>query len=351
MPKGDGNLSVFWPRMGLSMRIILITDAWHPQVNGVVRVLGSLRDELIAQGHDVEVVEPSLFSALPLPWYPEIKMTYHISRSALRRFIQPGCVVHIATEFAIGLWFRHACEKFDIPFTTSYHTDFPAYCKKYIGLPRRLSYAYLRWFHRPSRAVLVTTPTMHETLTRRRFKNVRLWPVGVDSDFFFPQPSVFPAGKPVCMYVGRVAKEKNIEAFLKADVDVRKVVVGDGPMRAKLQKKYGDVQFTGKLLGAELSQMYASADCFVFPSKTDTLGMVLLEALASGVPIAAYPVQGPIDVIGGRPDLGCLDANLETAITLALKRGNREACRAYALQHTWKRCADEFLAAQVEYRR
>lgn len=332
------------------MRIVIISDAWHPQVNGVVRVLSSLQSELVAQGHQVQVVEPSMFSALPLPWYPEIKMTYHIGRSAIRRFIQPGCVVHISTEFAIGLWFRHACEKFEIPFTTSYHTDFPAYCKKYIGLPRRLSYAYLRWFHKPSRAVLVTTPTMREMLTRRRFTNVRLWPVGVDAEFFHPQPSILPPGKPVCMYVGRVAKEKNIEAFLKADVDVRKVVVGDGPIRAKLQKTFGEVEFTGKLQGKDLSQMYASADCFVFPSKTDTLGMVLLEALASGVPVAAYPVQGPIDILANRPELGCLDNDLEKAITTALERGDRDACRTFALEHTWKRCADEFLAAQVPYR-
>jgi glycosyltransferase involved in cell wall biosynthesis len=331
------------------MRVILITDAWQPQVNGVVRVLTSLRNELLRQGHEVEVVEPSLFSAFPLPWYPEIKMTYHISRSALRRFITPPCVVHIATEFAIGLWFRHACEKYDIPFTTSYHTDFPAYCKKYVGIPRRLSYTYLRWFHRPSQAVLVSTPTMKHTLMRRRFKNVRLWAKGVDPEFFHPRPSVLPAGKPVCMYVGRVAKEKNIEAFLRAETDARKVVVGDGPILKKLQKKYGDVRFMGKLEGEALAEMYASADCFVFPSKTDTLGMVLLEALASGVPVAAYPVQGPIDLIDGRPELGCLNDDLGVAIAAALQRGDREACRNFALEHSWKRCADEFMAAQLPY--
>lgn len=332
------------------MRIILITDAWHPQINGVVRVLSSLREELIRQGHEVQVVEPSMFSTLPLPWYPEIKMTYHISRSSLRRYIQGPCMVHIATEFAIGLWFRHACEKFEIPFTTSYHTDIPAYCKKYIGLPSRLTYSYLRWFHKPSRSVLVSTPTMKRLLARRHFKNVNLWAKGVDSDFFRTRPSVLPAGKPVCMYVGRVAKEKNIEAFLKTENDVRKVVVGDGPIFEKLRKTYGEVQFTGKLQGEPLAQMYASADCFVFPSRTDTLGMVLLEALASGVPVAAYPVQGPIDVIGGRPELGCLHVDLETAIDEALARGHRAACREFALQYTWKRCAEEFLAAQTIYK-
>lgn len=331
------------------MRVIFVTDAWHPQVNGVVRVLSSLREELIRQGHEVDVVDPSQFSALPLPWYPEIKMTYHIRRSALREYVKPPCVVHIATEFAIGLWFRHACEKFGVPFTTSYHTDFPAYCKKYIGMPQRVSYAYLRWFHKPSRSVLVTTPTMQGNLQRRGFKNVRLWHVGVDPEFFHPSPSVLPAGKPVCMYVGRVSKEKSIEDFLQTGNDVRKVVVGDGPLFKKLSKNYGEVQFTGKLQGEALARMYASADCFVFPSRTDTLGMVLLEALASGVPIAAYPVQGPIDIIGGRPKLGCLDEDLEKAIEVALKRGDREACREYALGRSWTRCAEEFLAAQVPY--
>jgi glycosyltransferase involved in cell wall biosynthesis len=331
------------------VKVVLVTDTWHPQVNGVVRVLNATADILSAAGQRVEVIEPSQFRNAPLPCYPDIRMAYNISPLVVRRALRPPCAVHIATEFFVGLAFRRYCERLGIPFTTSLHTDLPAYLKKYAGLPPAWVYAYLRWFHRPARAVLVSTPTLANTLCRHGIQQVQLWTKGVDAEFFHPRPSILGPGKPVCLYVGRIAKEKNVEAFLKCQNDVRKFVVGDGPLLPRLRAKYPEVAFLGRLGGESLAEIFASADCFVFPSKTDTLGMVLLEALASGVPVAAYPVPGPQDLIVRRGRIGCLHDDLEVAIEQTLRTGDRLACRRFAMEHSWKKSAEEFLAQQILY--
>jgi glycosyltransferase involved in cell wall biosynthesis len=326
------------------MRILLVSDAWAPQVNGVVRTLQQVRSECETLGHPVEVISPDLFRTVPCPTYPEIRLALRPGRAIGARLdaLRPDHV-HIATEGPLGVAARRQCLRRDLRFTTSYHTRFPEYVHARFPVPLALAYQWMRWFHRPSAAVMVATGSIRRDLEARGFANVADWGRGVDTELFRPdrEPALH-LPRPVHLYVGRVAVEKNLEAFLTMPVGAgSKLVVGDGPQLAELRAKYPDVRFAGARFGEDLARHYASGDVFVFPSRTDTFGLVLLEALASGLPVAAYPVPGPLDVIG---DSGCgvLDQDLARACAGALEIP-RARCRAYALQFSWRRCAEQFL--------
>ncbi len=326
------------------MNILIVTDAWHPQVNGVVRTIATVRSELEAMGHRVEVIGPDRFRTIPMPTYPEIRLALGAGRrlGAMIGALKPDCI-HIATEGPLGFAARRWCLKHKVPFTTAYHTRFPEYVRDRAPVPLALSYAVMRRFHRPSAAVMVATPSIERDLSRRGFTNIRRWSRGVDTGLFRPRAKGFlDLPRPIALSVGRVAVEKNLEEFLALDLPGTKLVVGDGPARAELTKKYPGVVWAGSKHGEELAQYYAAADVFVFPSRTDTFGLVLLEALACGVPVAAYPVPGPLDVVGGS-DAGCLDEDLKRAVEGALTIPP-ERCRAHALTFSWRRSAEQFLS-------
>ncbi|CAO3442975.1 glycosyltransferase family 4 protein [Azospirillum largimobile] len=326
------------------MNILIVSDAWHPQVNGVVRTIGTVRDELEAMGHSVEVIGPDRFRTLPMPTYPEIRLALGAKRRlwAMIDGMRPDCI-HIATEGPLGFAARSYCLKHGKPFTTAYHTRFPEYVRDRAPIPLALSYAVVRRFHKPSSAVMVATQTIEDALTHRGFVNIRRWTRGVDTELFRPRAKGFlDLPRPVSMYVGRVAVEKNLEDFLRLDLPGTKVVVGDGPAREELQRKYPGVHWVGAKHGEDLAKHYAAADVFVFPSRTDTFGLVLLEALASGVPVAAYPVPGPLDVVDGS-GAGCLDVDLKRAVEGALAIP-AQICRDYALGYSWRRSAEQFLS-------
>ena len=334
------------------MKILVVTDAWHPQVNGVVRTLGQVAREAGLFGVDVEFLSPSEFWTLPMPSYPEIRRARPAPGAGERRRerAQPDAI-HIATEGPLGHAMRRLCLKRGLPFTTSLHTRFPDYLAGRLPMPEKwtcdLTWAWLRRFHASSAAVLAATPTLADELTARGFGNVKLWSRGVDAQLFNPakrRPLDLPG--PVFLTVGRVAVEKNIEAFLKLDLPGTKLVVGDGPARASLARKYPDAVFAGAMQGEDLARAYASADVFVFPSLTDTFGLVLLEALASGVPVAAFPAAAPRDVIG-QAAVGALDEDLRLACLAAL-RIERGACRAFAEKLTWESCARTFVRHVTE---
>jgi glycosyltransferase involved in cell wall biosynthesis len=333
------------------LRILVATDAWEPQVNGVVRTLTRVVQELRDLGHAVEVVSPDQFKTFPLPTYPEIKVALGVYEPVQERFkaFEPEAI-HIATEGPIGLAARRICVEWKLPFTTSYHTRFPEYVSARLPLPLAAGYAYMKWFHKPSGRLMVATPTMRDELSRHGFRNISAWSRGVDTQVFRPrapdEPDVFEAlARPVSLYVGRVAVEKNIEAFLGIDLPGTKVVVGDGPQREELALRYPDVVFTGSKFGAELAAHYACADLFVFPSLTDTFGLVLLEAMAAGTPVAAYPAPGPIDILPGS-GAGALahsaTEGLREACLDALKL-DRKAVRAFAEGFSWRACAEDFV--------
>jgi glycosyltransferase involved in cell wall biosynthesis len=325
------------------LRILLATDAWIPQINGVVVTFLHTRRELEALGHTVEVVGPDRFVSIPCPTYPEIRLALNAARGlakALERF-SPD-VVHIATEGPIGMAMRKLCLRRKIRFTTSYHTRFAEYVHARIRLPTAITYAWLRRFHAPAEAVMVPTAAIHEDLERRGFARLVRWSRGVDTTLFRPG-LVTPNGwkHPVFMYVGRVAVEKNIGAFLALDLPGTKIVVGAGPQRASLERRYPDAVFTGAKMGEELAAHFRSADVFVFPSRTDTFGLVLLEAMASGTPVAAYPVPGPLDVVR-HGESGFLREDLRAAALAALEL-DREAVRRHALGFSWQRATAEFV--------
>ncbi|MCC6913553.1 MAG: glycosyltransferase family 1 protein [Rhodospirillaceae bacterium] len=325
------------------MRILIVTDAWHPQVNGVVRTLTALRRHLDARGHEAVMITPDQFNTVPCPTYPEIRLALFPGRKMARAIesLRP-CVVHIATEGPLGFTARRYCLRRDIPFTTAYHTKFPEYLEARAPIPATWTYRGLRWFHRPSSAVMVATQTVENELVSRGFSNVRRWSRGVDTRMFRPRGKGFlDLPRPIALTCGRVAVEKNIEAFLSLPEPKSKVVVGDGPQMDMLAKKYPEVKFVGVKQGEDLARFYAAADVFVFPSLTDTFGLVLLEALACGVPVAAYPVAGPRDVIGDAP-VGCLHEDLATAVREALK-ASPEACRAHAEKYSWAASTAQFL--------
>jgi glycosyltransferase involved in cell wall biosynthesis len=325
------------------VRILIVSDAWHPQVNGVVRTLATTRSELERLGHIVEVIGPERFRTVPMPTYPEIRLALRPYRSLTLMIEQFNPqAIHIATEGPLGFAARRWCLRMKRPFTTAYHTRFPEYVRDRVPIPLRLSYAIVRRFHAPAHSVMVATQSIENDLVRRGFKNIRRWSRGVDVDLFQIRDKQFlDLPRPIFMSVGRVAVEKNIEAFLSLDLPGSKVVVGDGPQRAELQAKYPQAHFLGARHGEDLARHYAAADVFVFPSRTDTFGLVLLEALACGVPVAAFPVPGPLDVLGGS-SVAVLSEDLRTACLSALTIPP-EACRAHALTFSWRASAEQFL--------
>jgi len=326
------------------MRILIVTDAWFPQINGVVRTLDTLRGELERLDHRVQLITPQSFRTLPCPSYPEIRLAVGARRKLARMLddFQPS-TIHIATEGPLGLAARGHCLKRGYEFTTAYHTRFPEYIQARWRVPLALTYRFVRWFHAPSSGVMVATPAMEAVLGGRGFSNLKRWSRGVDTALFKPRSKRFLAyPPPISLYVGRVAVEKNIEAFLDLNLPGTKVVIGDGPQQAQLRKRYPEVRFLGARTGDDLARHYAAADVFVFPSRTDTFGLVLLEALASGLPVAAYPVEGPLDVINGS-GAGCLDWDLAKAVEGALTIPPA-ACRAHALTFSWEASAQQFLA-------
>lgn len=330
------------------MRIFIATDAWRPQINGVVNTYLHLSEQLVRMGHEVEFLTPEGFKTFPLPTYPEIRLAM-VKPSDVAKRIKAFCpdYIHIATEGTIGLMVRHYCLRAGRPFTTSYHTRFPEYLSARLPVPLSWGYAFERWFHKPSVSIMIATQSLLDELRDKGLQRLSLWSRGVDTDFFTPRDvRRFGAEEPVFLYVGRVAVEKNIRAFLDLDLPGRKIVVGGGPQLAELQTAYPDVTFTGPLTGVALAEAFASADVFVFPSRTDTYGIVLLEAMASGVPVAAYPVTGPKDVVPHGTG-GFLHEDLQTAALQALTL-DRDACRNYALMFSWTACAERFLRIVLE---
>ncbi len=326
------------------MRIALVSDAWAPQVNGVVRTLTAVIGELAARGHNVIAITPDLFRTMPCPSYPEIRLALCPARgiSELIERAEPDAI-HISTEGPLDIAARRYCLKHGYGFTTAFHTRFPEYVAARFAVPPSLSYALMRRFHAPSRGVMVATESIRRELAARGFGNLRRWNRGVDAVLYDPRLRGDIGGlpRPIFLAVGRVAVEKNISAFLALDLPGSKVVVGDGPLLEKLRRHHPGTHFLGKREGRDLARLYASADVFVFPSRTDTFGLVLLEALASGLPVAAYPVPGPLDVIGDS-GAGVLDADLGRAALAALDIP-RERCRAHALRYTWAASAEQFL--------
>jgi len=326
------------------VKILFITDAWHPQINGVVRTLSTTGRELEKMGHTVGFIGPDQFNTVPMPGYKEIRVAVTPRRKLERLIAEFGPqAIHIATEGPLGWAGRAICRKKGYAFTTSYHTAFPEYLAERGPIPKSLSYAVLRRFHSASTAVMVATPTISQLLIDRGFANIKRWTRGVDTDLFHPRPKEFlDAPRPISICVGRVAVEKNIEAFLSLDIPGTKYVVGGGPMLATLKRRYPQVRFVGPRNGEELASYFAAADVFVFPSRTDTFGLVILEALASGVPVAAFPVPGPLDVIGDS-DIGVLDEDLGSAVSRALEI-DPGRCRDFALAHSWQAAAHQFLS-------
>ena len=330
--------------------IVIVSDAWAPQVNGVVRTLEAVRSELIARGRDVTMITPDRFATVPCPLYPEIRLSINAMWKLPRYLaaLKPRHI-HIATEGPLGVVARRYCLRHGLRFTTSYHTRFPEYLKQYIGLPTRLSYPWIRRFHNAADTMLVATPTLKRELEEKGFRNITLWSRGVDMALFRPHPehtALLSYPRPIMLYVGRVSSEKNIEAFLSLPLPGTKLVVGDGPQRAAFMAKYPDAVFVGAQHGAALAQYYAGSDVFVFPSKSDTFGLVLLEALACGTPVAAYPVTGPCDVIAS-PKVGVLDHDLAQAVRGALSL-HRQDCVAYTQGFSWQACAAAFEASLLE---
>ncbi len=324
------------------MKVMMITDAWLPQVNGVVTTLGQIRGGLVQRGHEVDFLTPVEFASVPCPSYPEIRLSLMPYARVKRRIEQmrPDAI-HIATEGPLGLAARKYCVRHGMSFTTAYHTRFPEYVHARTRLPVGISYAWLRRFHAPAQAVMVPTPAIRQDLSARGFSNTVLWTRGVDTQTFAPtERSALSTRRPIFLYVGRVAVEKNIEAFLKLDLPGSKWVVGEGPQREKLQKAYPDVHFAGIKTPTELARYYSAADVFVFPSLTDTFGLVMLEALACGTPVAAFPVAGPIDVIG-TAKVGVLDHDLRQACLSALNIDRAQA-RAYAETFSWQKSISQF---------
>jgi glycosyltransferase involved in cell wall biosynthesis len=338
------------------VKIVLASDAWHPQVNGVVRSLSTTVERLREMGHDVDVIEPSRFWTLPCPTYPEIRLSLACRRK-VRKILdeaQPDSI-HIATEGPIGWAARSWCVRNGRRYTTAFHTRFPDYVSIRTGIPKEWIWRVMRRFHGPAERTFAATMSLAEELNSRGLERTHLWPRGVDLEQFNPDVPPHPAmtglPRPIMLNVGRVAPEKNIEAFLKLEVEGSKVVVGGGPALEKMRAAYPAVLFLGPKHGAELAAVYTAADVFVFPSRTDTFGLVNLEALACGVPVAAYPVPGPADILGpdergihgGAARIGALDEALGKAIARALS-ADRFAAAKEARHYGWDRCTSLFFA-------
>ena len=339
------------------MRIAVVSDAWSPQVNGVVRTLATVIDIARTRGHRVLTVTPDRFRSVPMPNYPEIRLALASPRAVgtLIRDFAPDAV-HIATEGPLGWLARRWCIAREVAFTTSFHTRFPDYIAARTGLPAALLWRPLARFHRPARHILVATPRLAAELADHGLPQTLPWTRGVDMALFKPDREAHPAfaglPRPLALHVGRVAVEKNIEAFLAADWTGSKVVVGDGPALDSLQARFPAAHFLGSLHGEALASTYAGADVLVFPSRTDTFGLVIIEALACGTPVAGFPVPGPLDILGAdglgtegmRARVGGVDSNLAAAMRSALT-ARREDCAAYGARFSWERSCAQFLAA------
>jgi glycosyltransferase involved in cell wall biosynthesis len=330
-------------------RIAIVTDAWLPQMNGVVRTLTATCDLLRARGHQVMVISPDEYRSLPCPTYPEIRLAMPgpgVIGERIDRFAPDA--VHIATEGPLGLAARRHCVARKRPFTTAYHTQFPAYVAKRTALPESLLWRYIRWFHGPAERVMVATESIRQELREHGIERVHHWSRGVDLACFKPDaplPDELAAlPRPILLYVGRVAVEKNIEAFLAGSYPGSRVVVGDGPALESLRARFPQAHFLGRKSGTALAGCYAAADVFVFPSRTDTFGLVMIEALACGTPVAAYPVAGPVDVIDDH--VGAMSDNLDRAIAAAIFC-DRRACTRHAAGFSWEAATDQFVAGLV----
>lgn len=336
-----------------SHRIMIVTDAWKPQVNGVVRTLTTVVGELQAMGHVLEVVGPDRFCTMPCPTYPDISLSL-MPRRRLVRIIETfkPDALHIATEGPLGLAARGWAKRNGFAFTTAFHTRFAEYIQARIGLPVGPIYAWMRYFHGAGKGTMVATQSLRDELTSREFKNIRPWTRGVDLELFRPygRTDFTDLPGPIFVYIGRVAVEKNIGAFLDLDLPGSKVVVGGGPQLEQLKRAYPAVTFTGPRYGEALARSYASADVFVFPSLTDTFGLVILELLACGTPVAAFPVTGPKDVLSNADGkIGAASDDLRAAALEALT-ADRAACRTHAERYSWRACAEIFLSHLVPLR-
>jgi glycosyltransferase involved in cell wall biosynthesis len=330
------------------MKIVIVTDAWTPQVNGVVRTLQATRRELERCGHAVAMITPQSFVTVPCPGYAEIRLSLapyrRLARMLTAELVHDGEVaIHIATEGPLGWAARRFCLRRGLQFTTAYHTRYPQYLRAMFGVPEGWTYAALQRFHSPSALVMAPTASVEQELRTIGIERVGRWTRGVDTEVFRPtEPMPLDVPKPIFAYVGRVSVEKNIEAFLQLDLPGTKVVAGDGPALDRLRRRHDDALFLGMLDSAQLARLYSAADAFVFPSRTDTFGLVLLEALACGLPVAAYPVQGPLDVVGGA-EVAVLDEDLRRAALGAL-RIDRARCREFAMQRSWRTSARQFVS-------
>jgi glycosyltransferase involved in cell wall biosynthesis len=326
------------------MRIAILTDAWFPQINGVVRTLDKTINLLKEWGHDVLCINPGLFRTMPLPTYPDIPLAlfpYARVKQLLNEF-QPDAI-HLSTEGPLGWAGRRYCLKYNHPYTTTYHTRFPEYIRLRAPIPLPLSYAFVRTFHSKATLTMVATSSMKATLEEKGFKNLEYWTRGVDIEHLVPiEKPVLELPHPITLYLGRVAVEKNITEFLDLRMPGSKVVIGDGPALEFLKQRYPQALFLGYRKNSDLARLLASADVMVFPSRTDTFGLVMLEAMACGVPVATYPVEGPLDVIKNGIN-GWMDEDLQTAVTHALQV-DRKSCRQFAEGYSWEASTQQFLS-------
>ena len=330
-------------RVVRALRILVVSDAWSPQINGVVVTLHNTIRELERMGHTVATITPDGFRTVPCPTYPEIRLSLFPDAEVGRKIeaFAPDAI-HIATEGPLGLAARRHALRTGRSFTTAYHTQFPEYVHARCRLPLRVSYRWMRWFHAPAAALMVATPDVERRLAARGFANLARWSRGVDTALFRPGPHAsLDVPRPIFLYAGRVAVEKNIEAFLSLALPGTKWVVGDGPARPELQRRFPDAVFFGMKTGEALAWHYRQADVFVFPSRTDTFGLVMLEAMACGTPVAAYPVTGPVDVVR-RGVTGILDEDLRAAALAALAL-RRDVVRAHAVESSWERATRQFV--------
>ena len=335
------------------MKILIVTDAWYPQVNGVCRTLKNLGDELKKIGHQVEYIEPNQFFTVPMPKYNEIKLSLNVWPRVGKLISKADAdIIHIATEGPIGIFAKRYCVKNKLKFTTSYHTQFDKYLKLYYPyLPIKLAQKFLKGFHSKAEKILVTTQSMKDELQEIGFDKDKMvvWTRGANHGAFQkPKKINLEYKRPIYLYVGRVSIEKNIRAFLDLDLEGTKLIVGKGPDLDKLKKEYPEAKFKGERTNGELASYLASSDVFVFPSKTDTFGIVIIEALKCGLPVAAYPVAGPKDIFNGT-NIGSLNNDLKKAALEALK-SDRSACIEHAKKYTWENCAKIFLNSAVSNR-
>lgn len=338
------------------MRIALVTDAWHPQVNGVVRTWDTVTRKLRELGHDVLVIHPKLFRTIPCPGYPAIRLAIRPRKYTIEllREFEPHCI-HIATEGPVGMVARKFSQKYKLKFTTSYHTHFPHYLRVYYGIPERLTFKFMRWFHNGSQATLVPTDSVKKELEARRFQNVGVWKRGVDRQLFFPPEDgnrdLIDLPRPIYLNTGRVSHEKNLAEFASMKVSGSKVIIGDGPALRKLRRRFPDVHFTGYLVDQEMRKYLQAADVFVFPSLSDTFGNVMMEALACGTPVAAHNVTGPVDVMDEKllegKTVGVMHEDLHLAAEKAITL-DRDTCRDYTEKWCWNNATQVLLSYLVD---